>query len=133
MNFNRVMLAGRLTRDAELRNTKGGTAVAQFGLAVNRRVKDQETTCFVDCVAFGKTAEILAQYVRKGSPLFVEGRLEFSSWETNDGGKRSKLEVIVENFQFLSSGERRVESSGRRSGGGREQQQEEPGYGDIPF
>lgn len=134
-NVNRVILVGNLTRDVEVRHTQGGMAVAKFGLAINRKSKNAETTCFVDCTAFDKSAELLAQYVRKGSPLFVEGRLEFSTWEAKDGGKRSKIEVVVENFQFLSGGgEDRGEQQGRRSGGGRETQQtgaEE--YGDIPF
>lgn len=134
-NYNRVILAGNLTRDIETRHTQGGTAVGKFGLAINRKFKDEETTCFVDCTAFGKTAEILAQYVRKGSPLFVEGRLEYSSWESNDGGKRSKLEVVVESFQFLGGGEK-GETQGRRSGGGRTQKSSNAqvaDYGDIPF
>ena len=89
--------------------------------------------------AFGKSAELLNQYVRKGSPLFIEGRLEFSTWESQDGGKRSKLEVIVENFQFMGGGSREGGGGGgggERRGGGRQQAQEAGGevdYGDIPF
>ena len=106
-NFNKVTLLGNLTRDIEVRFTQGGLAIAKFGMAINRKSKSQdgearETTCFVDLTAFGKQAEILEQYVSKGSPLFVDGRLEYSAWEDkNGGGKRNKLEVIVENFQFL--------------------------------
>lgn len=128
-NYNRVILAGNLTRDIELRRTQGGMAVAKFGLAVNRKSKKEETTCFVDCTAFDKSAELLQQYVRKGSPLFVEGRLEFSTWEAKDGGgKRSKLEVVVENFQFMRDREG-GDTPGERTGGGRPQASME----DIPF
>ena len=148
-NFNKVILMGNLTRDIELRHTQGGMAIAKFGMAVNRRssTKDgeqREATCFGDMTAFGKSAELLNQYVRKGSPLFIEGRLEFSTWESQDGGKRSKLEVIVENFQFMGSGNREgggggCGGGGERRGGGRAQAQEgaagggEVDYGDIPF
>lgn len=120
-NFNKVILLGNLTRDVELRYTQGGLAVAKFGMAVNRRSTNKdgearESTCFVDMTAFGKQAEVLEQYVRKGSQLFTEGRLEFSTWEDkNGGGKRNKLEVIVENFQFVGS--RGDGQKGGRSGG----------------
>lgn len=155
-NFNKVILMGNLTRDIELRHTQGGMAIAKFGMAINRKTSSQsgearETTCFVDCTAFGKSAELLQQYVRKGSPLFVDGRLEFSTWEAKDGGgKRSKLEVVVENFQFMSSGNREGAGGGaggggggggdgERRGGGRPAQEGAAGgggevdYGDIPF
>lgn len=144
-NFNKVILMGNLTRDIELRHTQGGMAVAKFGMAINRKTSSQsgearESTCFVDCTAFGKSAELLQQYVRKGSPLFVDGRLEFSTWEAKEGGKRSKLEVIVENFQFMGGGNREGGGGGggQRSGGGRQAQEGAAGggevdYGDIPF
>lgn len=149
-NFNKVILMGNLTRDIELRHTQGGMAIAKFGMAINRKTRSQgeakETTCFVDCTAFDKSAELLSQYVRKGSQLFVDGRLEFSTWEAKEGGKRSKLEVIVENFQFMGSGNRDNGGGGgggERRGGGRSQSQEAAGgagagggevdYGDIPF
>lgn len=130
-NVNKVILIGNLTRDIELRTTGGGMNVAKFGLAVNRKSKAGETTCFVDCTAFGKSADLLHQYVSKGSPLFVEGRLEFSTWEAKEGGKRSKLEVVVDNFQFLS-GQSPELSNGERSGGGR-QAIETISTEDIPF
>tara|TARA_R110002072_G_scaffold228234_8_gene385179 strand:+ start:2760 stop:3218 length:459 start_codon:yes stop_codon:yes gene_type:complete len=150
-NFNKVILMGNLTRDIELRHTQGGMAIAKFGMAINRKTSSQsgeakETTCFVDCTAFGKSAELLSQYVRKGSPLFVDGRLEFSTWEAKDGGgKRSKLEVVVENFQFMGGGNREggagggAAGGGERRGGGRPAQEGAAGgggevdYGDIPF
>jgi single-strand DNA-binding protein len=109
-NFNKVILMGNLTRDPELRTTQGGTQVTKFGLAVNRKFKDQETTCFADCTAFGKQAELIAQYLKKGSPLFVEGRLQFSQWEDSEGNRKSKLEIVVEQFQFM--GERQAAASG---------------------
>ena len=141
-NFNKVILLGNLTRDVEMRHTQSGMALAKFGMAVNRKVKDKESTCFVDLTAFGKQAELLNQYVRKGSPLFIDGRLEYSTWESQDGGKRSKLEVIVENFQFMGGGSRDGGAGGggggERRGGGRRQQEAGGGgaevdYGDIPF
>lgn len=101
-NFNKVILLGNLTRDVEVRNSQGGLAIGKFGMAMNRKGKDgKESTCFVDLTAFGRQAEVLAEYVGKGSLLFVEGRLSFSTWETKDGCKHNKLEVVVENFQFV--------------------------------
>jgi single-strand DNA-binding protein len=106
-NFNKVLLIGNLTRDPQLSYTPNQTAVADFGLAVNRKWKGQdgenkEETCFVDCRAFGRIAENINKYLTKGRPLFVEGRLTFDSWTAQDGTKRSKHRVTVENFQFLS-------------------------------
>lgn len=109
-NYNKVILLGNLTREPQLRyipNTQ--TAVTELGLAVNRRWRtpngeDREETCFIDCVAYGKQAEIINQYCRKGSPLLVEGRLKLDTWEDKQGGgKRSKHRVVVENFQLLGS------------------------------
>jgi single-strand DNA-binding protein len=154
-NFNKVILLGNLTRDIELRHTQGGMALAKFGMAINRKWsqngEQKESTCFVDLTAFGRQAEVLSQYVKKGSQLFVEGRLEYSTWEAKDGGgKRSKLDVVVENFQFVgASGGRGAGGAGggsdegapRRSGGGRapaagggeSQAGGDVDYGDIPF
>lgn len=107
-NFNKVYLMGNLTRDPEVRTTPTGLKIAKFGLAVNRRYRTRddearEETTFVDLDAFGNQAEIIEKYCQKGSPLFVEGRLRLDQWETKDGEKRSKLGVVVENFQFLGS------------------------------
>ena len=107
-NLNKVMLIGNLTRDVELKQLPSGNPVAQIGLAINRKWKDkagedQEEVTFVDCEAWGKTAEIMAKYLAKGKPVFIEGRLKLDSWE-KDGEKRSKMKVVVESFQFLSSG-----------------------------
>ena len=108
-NFNKVFLMGNLTRDPQLSYLPSQTAVVDFGLAVNRRWtgKDgekREETCFVDCRAFGRMAENLNKYMSKGRPLFVEGRLTFDSWTAQDGTKRSRHRVTVENFQFLAAG-----------------------------
>jgi single-strand DNA-binding protein len=122
-SLNKVLLIGNLTRDPELRYIPSGTAVAKFGLAVNREYTDKgsgekkETVCFVDITAWGRLGEICNQYLTKGRPVFVEGRLEFSSWETKEGDKRNKLEVVAENVQFLG-GRRDGEGGGGEGGGG---------------
>ncbi|HOJ30572.1 MAG TPA: single-stranded DNA-binding protein [bacterium] len=105
-SLNKVFLIGRLTRDPEMRYTPSGSAVTSFGLAVNREytTKDgdkREEPCFVNLVVWGKRAEICYEYLKKGSLIFVEGRLNYRQWETSDKEKRSTLEVNVENFQFL--------------------------------
>ncbi len=106
-NFNKVLLMGNLTRDPELRATPSGTAVCQFGLAVNRIYNNsngerQEETTFVDVEAWGRQAETISKYVTKGNPLFVEGRLKLDSWENKEGEKRSKMKVVLENMQLIS-------------------------------
>ncbi len=110
MNYNKVILGGNLTRDPQLSYTPNQTAVVDFGLAVNRKWgKDgekKEETCFVDCRAFGSTAENINKYVNKGDNFFIEGRLTFDSWTAQDGTKRSKHRVTVESFQFLSKREK---------------------------
>lgn len=113
-NFNKVILVGNLTRDPELRYTPKGTAVARLGLAVNRVWKNesgerQEETTFVDIDSFGKQAENVGQFLKKGRPIMVEGRLRLDSWEDKQTGqKRSKLLVVMENFQFLDMGGNRA-------------------------
>ena len=107
-SFNKVVLLGNLTRDIELRHTAGNNAVANIGLAVNRRWKsaegeNREEVTFVDCEAWGKTAEVMSQYLRKGRPVFIEGRLKLDQWEDKEGKKQSKLRVVVESFQFVDS------------------------------
>lgn len=120
-SFNKVFLMGNLTRDVEIRHTSGNQAVGNFGIAVNRRYKtasgeQREDVTFVDCEAWGRTAEIMAQYFAKGRPVFLEGRLKLDQWEGKDGSKQSKLRVVVENFQFVDSG---GGGGGGGSGGGR--------------
>jgi single-strand DNA-binding protein len=105
-NLNKVFLMGNLTRDPELRYTQGGTAIAKFGMAINRNWstpegEKKEDVCFVDVTAWGRQAEVICEYCSKGRPLFVEGRLQYSKWEGQDGQKRSKLEVVLEGFQFI--------------------------------
>lgn len=117
-SYNRVILVGNLTRDPQLRYLPSNTAVCEFGVATNRRYRDRdgnqkEEVCFVDISAFGRQAETINQYMGKGRPILVEGRLRFDSWTGQDGQKRSKLSVVVENFQFLG---------GRGEGGGRSEQ-----------
>ena len=105
-NYNRVTIAGNLTRDPEVRFLAGERAVAHFGLAINRRWKDkdgqaQEETLFVDCEAWGRTAELVGQYLTKGSGAFIEGRLKLDAWEDKDGQKRSKIKVVADSVQFI--------------------------------
>jgi single-strand DNA-binding protein len=109
-SFNKVILMGNLTRDPELRYTPKGTAVAKLGLAVNRVWRDaegqqQDETTFVDVDAFGKQAETIGQYMQKGRPILVEGRLKLDQWEDkNSGQRRSKLGVVLERFTFIGGG-----------------------------
>lgn len=114
-SFNRVILVGNLTRDVELRYIPSGTAVTDIGLAVNDRVKRNDEwvdeTTFVDITLWARTAEIAAQYLSKGAPVLIEGRLKLDQWE-QDGQKRSKLKVIGERMQMLGA------PSGRRCDGG---------------
>jgi len=107
-NFNKVLLIGNLTKDPELRYTPQGTAVVNLRLAVNRRFRDKnqelkEETCFVTAVVWNKQAETCNQYLHKGSPIFVEGRLQSRSWEDNSGQKRNVIEVRAERVQFLGA------------------------------
>lgn len=106
-SYNRVILMGNITRDIELRYTQGGTAVTELGLAVNDRRKNPagewvDETTFVDVTLWGRTAEIAGQYLGKGSPVLIEGRLKLDMWE-KDGEKRSKLKVVGEKLQMLGS------------------------------
>ena len=109
-NLNKVMLIGNLTRDPELRVTPKGTAICQFSLAVNRKFKDEsggerEEVTYVDIEAWSKQGETIAKYCTKGRPLFVEGRLRLDQWEDKTTKeKRSRMKVVLENFQFLGSG-----------------------------
>lgn len=108
-NLNKVFLVGNLTRAPELRYTPSGTAVSDLRLAVNRSYTPQggerrEETCFLTVVVWGKQAESAAQYLDKGSPVLVEGRLQTRDWETKDGQKRNVVEVVAERLQFLGRG-----------------------------
>ena len=148
-NFNKVLLIGNLTRDPQLSYLPSQTAVVDFGLAVNRRWKsrdgeNRDETCFIDCRAFGRQAETVNKYLSKGRPILVEGRLTFDSWTAQDGTRRSKHRITVENFQFLGSapsnrsGDRPIASGANqttRSYDETESQAERAGTGedDIPF
>jgi len=129
-SFNKVILVGNLTRDPELRYTPAGTAVAKLSLAVNRSWRSQageerEEVTFVDVDAFGKQAETLGQYLKKGRPVLIEGRLKMDQWEDKQTGqKRSRLGVILETFQFLDSG--------RRQGSNQPQRQARPAAPNQP-
>jgi len=131
------MISGNLTRDPELRATAGGTSVLNFGVAVNDRRKNQQTgeweeyANFINCVMFGKRADALAQYLTKGQKVAIEGKLSYSQWESQQGEKRSKVEVLVDEIEFMSS---RGEGGG---GGGRTfeapQAADLPSDDEIPF
>ena len=135
-SLNKVLLIGNLTRPPELRYTPSGTAVADVRLAVNRNYTTQggekrDEVCFLTVVVWGKQAESAAQYLDKGSPVMVEGRLQTRDWETKDGQKRNVVEVVAERLQFLGRG--------RGGGGGAAPADAEPveeaagGTDDVPF
>jgi len=113
--FNKVILMGNLTKNPELRYTPNGTPVTNFGLAVNRRFRQaeelKEEVCFIDIVVFGKQAEHCGQYLSKGNGVVVDGRLQQRRWETEDGQKRSKHEVVAQTITFLP---KRPESGGEQ-------------------
>ena len=119
MSINRVLIAGNLTRDPELRATSGGTQVLSFGVAVNDRRRNQQTgqwedyPNYIDCTMFGARAEALSRYLSKGTKVAIEGKLRWSQWE-RDGQKRSKIEVIVEEIELMSRSEKRAEEPGRQ-------------------
>ena len=110
-SFNKVILIGNITRDIQVRYIASGTAVAEIGLAINRKTKDKDETTFVDVTLWGRTAEVANEYAKKGDPLLVEGRLQLDTWDDKETGqKRSKLRVVGESIQLLGS---------RTSGGSR--------------
>ena len=105
-SYNRIVLMGNLTRDPQLSYTPANTAVCKFGIATNKKWRDRdgnnrEDVCFVDCTVFGRAAETFNQYMRKGRPALVEGRLQLDQWTTPEGEKRSKHQVLVDNFTFV--------------------------------
>lgn len=122
-NVNKVFLMGNLTRDVEMRALPSGMSVGSFGIAVNERFKDrdgnwQERANFVDCEIFGARAEAFAKYLSKGSPVFLEGRLRLDQWQDKEGNNRSKLKVVVEDFQFVGGGQGGGGGGGAGAGGG---------------
>lgn len=124
-SFNKVILAGNLTRDPQFSTLPSGTPVVEFAIACNRKWKGKdgssnEDVTYVEIRSFGRQAEVINQYFNKGKPILVEGRLKFDQWEGKDGGKRSKLYVVMETFSFIDGG---GSGGGQRSGG-------EPGHSD---
>ncbi len=118
--FSKAIIVGNITRDPELRSTPSGAQVCGFSVAVNRNYKDssganQESVSFIDCSAWGKAAEIIAQYAKKGSGILVSGRLEQRSWEDKEGQKRSRVEIVVEDFNFVGGNGDGGNSGGSRS------------------
>lgn len=119
-NLNKVFLMGNLTRDPQLRYTPSGSPVCEFGMAINRTYstsagEQREEVCFVDVVMWGRRGVVISEYFTKGRPIFIEGRLQYDSWETAEG-RRSRLRVVAENFEFVG---------GRGPGGGGDRQQAE--------
>ena len=125
-SFNKVILMGNLTRDPETRVTATGLTICKLGLAVSRSftTKDgerREETTFVDIDAFGKQAEVITKYFRKGKPILIEGRLKLDQWEANDGQKRSKMGVVMETFQFVGNRDDSDSGGSNSNSGGYEQ------------
>jgi len=115
-SYNKVLLMGNLTRDVQLKSLPSGQPVAEIAIAINRKYKtkdgqDREEVTYVDCECWGPRAEVINKYFSKGKPIFIEGRLRLDSWEDKDGQKRSKMRVVIDDFQF-------VEGRGGGSGGG---------------
>ena len=118
--FSKAIIMGNLTRDPELRSTSTGSQVCGFTVAVNRSYKDssgnqQEQVSFIDCSAWGKAGEIIAQYAKKGSGIMVSGRLDQRSWEDKEGQKRSRVEINVEDFNFIGGGNGGNDGAGAKS------------------
>lgn len=130
-NLNKVLLIGNLTRDPELRYLQSGTAVCDFGIAVNRRFKSaggeqKEEVLFVDVTAFGKQAETVSEYLQKGRPVFIEGRLKLDQWTGQDGQKRSRMSVVMEQFQFMDARPGGAGGAGGANAGGGERRAAPP-------
>ncbi|MBI1826320.1 MAG: single-stranded DNA-binding protein [Planctomycetes bacterium] len=144
-SYNRIVLLGNLTRDPQLSYTGGNLAVCKFGLATNHRWKDKEgkdreDVCFVDCTVFGRAGETFNQYMKKGGSVLVEGRLQLNQWTTPEGDKRSKHEVLVDNFTFVggrpgggSGGSSEAAMSGAPAGASRGGAPTSSAPDDIPF
>jgi single-strand DNA-binding protein len=144
VSFNRVVLAGNLTRDPELRFTNNGIPVCQFGIAVNRVRSKSEEVDFFDITAWRELGETIANYKKKGDPILVEGKLQYRTWEAQDGSKRSKVDVVADNVQFLGRGDAGGEGGAPAGGdqrsraGARQSSRDdvdlnEEDFDDIPF
>jgi len=139
-SFNKVILMGNMTRDPQLKYLPNNTAVCEFGLAVNHKWRDRdgnqrEDVCFVDLSAFGRQGEVINQYMSKGKPILIEGRLKYDTWTGQDGQKRSRHNIVVDNFQFVGSrdsggqggqGDYNRSSGGYQQGGGHDQSAPRP-------
>jgi len=121
MELNKVIIAGNLTRDPELRNISSGVAVCGFGLATNRRFtrkgedESQEETCFTDITVWGRQGEVCNEYLSKGRGVVVEGRLKFDKWQDKEGNPRSKLSIVADRVHFMSKGDQGDTPAGGRS------------------
>ena len=144
VSFNRVVLAGNLTRDPELRFTSSGIPVCEFGLAVNRVRSKSEEVDFFDITAWRELGETIANYKKKGDPILVEGKLQYRTWEAQDGSRRSKVDVVADNVQFLGRSEGGGEAGAPSGGGGQRARANQRGsrddvelneedFDDIPF
>lgn len=127
VSFNRVILAGNLTRDPELKHTNDGVPVANLGLAVNRVRSKNDEVDFFDITVWRDLAETVVQYKSKGDPILVEGRLQYRTWEAQDGSTRSKVDVVADSIQFLGRGARADGQAGS------EAEVNEEDFADIPF
>lgn len=139
-DLNRVILIGRLTRDPELRYTPSGTAVASFSIANNRTYavsgEKKEQVSYFDCIAWSKLGEIITEYCKKGQRIAVEGRLQQRRWEDQENNKKSKIELVVENFQFLTgkgAGDEGYQSQGNNTSNDSSSDYSSAGFDDNPF
>ncbi len=136
-SFNKVILLGNITRDPQLTYLPSQTPVVEFGIAVNRKWKGQdgssrEETTFVDCQMFGRRGEVINKYLHKGDPIFIEGRLRYESWQSQDGSKRSRTRVLIENFEFVGGGKRSGGQGPGQSGGDQhDYSQQQDSYPDV--
>lgn len=119
-DLNKIIIVGRLTRDPELRYTPAGTAVCSFSLANSKTYtqagEKKEQTSYFDCIAWSKLGELIAEYCKKGKQIAVEGRLQQRRWDDSEGNKKSKIEIVVENFQFLSGGKSEEQAAEQHNG-----------------
>ena len=130
--FSKAIIAGNITRDPELRSTPNGASVCSFSVAINRVYRDsngeqKEEVSFIDCSAWGKLGEMIGQYAKKGSGVLVSGRLSQRTWEDkNGGGKRSRVEIVVEDFNFVGENNSRDNGEGAKNFGGSAKAEEAP-------
>jgi single-strand DNA-binding protein len=137
-SYNRVILLANLTREPQVRFTPSQHPVVDFGVATNRKWRstdgqERNETCYVDCVMFGKRAEVIGKFFHKGTPIFIEGRLTFESWQGQDGQKKSKIKVTVENFEFVGKNESQSEQPGERPSQTEAGPSDATGGDEIPF